>query len=291
MARVLVAGATGYLGRHLVAELKSRGHWVRILARPGSRLAELEDLADDVFRGQATDAGTLTGLMDGIDLVYSSLGITRQRDGLTYRQVDYQANLNLLRLAESASVQRFCYVSVFNGRAMRHQALVGAKEAFVDALKASTLPSTLIRPNGYFNDLMVFLDMARRGRVWLIGQGDTRLNPISGADLAVVCCDACEQNEEEVDCGGPEILSQKAIGELAFQALGKPPRFGRIPLGVLNALVRVLRWVTPVTVYGPVEFFVGAASQSMVSPSYGRDRLDDAFRQAVSKHTKTEVTG
>lgn len=289
MSRVLVAGATGYLGRHLVAELKARGHWVRILARPGSHLGELATQADEVFEGQATDPATLTGLMTGIDTVYSSLGITRQRDGMTYRQVDYQANLNLLRLAESASVERFCYVSVFNGRAMRDQALVGAKEDFVDALQASPLSSTVMRPNGYFSDLMTFLDMARRGRVWLIGRGDTRINPISGADLAVVCCDACERGDADVECGGPEVLSQRDIGELAFEALGTSPRFGHVPLGLLRGLVRVLKWVTPVSVYGPVEFFVGAASQSMVSPAYGQDRLSEAFKQAAHEST-TAVT-
>lgn len=290
MARILVAGATGYLGRHLVAELKARGHWVRVLVRPGSRFELLDTLADDVFQGWATRVETLTGLMDGIEVVYSSLGITRQRDGLTYRQVDYQANLNLLRLAEAASVERFCYVSVFNGRALRHLALVGAKEAFADALHASPLASTVIRPNGYFSDLMTFLDMARRGRVWLVGRGDLRLNPISGADLARVCCDACENGSDEIDCGGPEVLSQRDIGQLAFDTLGRRPRFGHIPPGLLRVLVRILRRLTPVTVYGPIEFFVGAAGQSMIAPRFGRDRLADAFRAAVNERTSREAT-
>lgn len=283
MSRVLVAGATGYLGRHLVAELKRRGHWVRVLVRPGASLGELAHVADEVFSAQATQVETLEGVMDGIDRVYSSLGITRQRDGLTYRQVDYQANLNLLRLAEAASVQRFCYVSVFNGRAMRHQAMVGAKEAFVDELQASSVAGTVIRPNGYFNDLLVFLDMAQRGRVWVLGRGEAHINPISGADLARRCCEACEQEEAEVSVGGPDILSQREIGTLAFSVLGKAPRFGYLPLWLMTGLVGLLRRLTSVTVYGPVEFFVGAAGQSMLSPCYGRDHLKDAFMAAAKK--------
>ena len=45
MTRVLVAGATGYLGQYIVAELKQQGCWVRALARPGKEVAG----ADEVF--------------------------------------------------------------------------------------------------------------------------------------------------------------------------------------------------------------------------------------------------
>ncbi len=37
MKKVLVAGATGYLGKHIVNELKSRGYWVRVLIRKESQ--------------------------------------------------------------------------------------------------------------------------------------------------------------------------------------------------------------------------------------------------------------
>jgi uncharacterized protein YbjT (DUF2867 family) len=91
---VLVAGATGYLGRHLCAEYARRGHHVTALVRDAARA---EGLADILVEAEATRPETLAGLMDGVDLVVSSLGITRQADGLGYREVDYQANLNLLR--------------------------------------------------------------------------------------------------------------------------------------------------------------------------------------------------
>jgi nucleoside-diphosphate-sugar epimerase len=56
---------------------------------------------------------------DGIDIVISSVGITKQTDGLSYIDVDYQANLNLLNEAQKSGVSKFVYVSVLNGEKLR----------------------------------------------------------------------------------------------------------------------------------------------------------------------------
>ena len=102
--RVLVAGATGYLGKFAVKAFKEHGYQVRVLTRDEKRLYEpgpftapaiSEDDVDDVFVGEISKPETLGGLMDGVDLVFSSVGISRQRDGLTFEQVDYQCNKNL----------------------------------------------------------------------------------------------------------------------------------------------------------------------------------------------------
>ena len=67
--RILIAGATGYLGRRLVKEAHARGHVVRALVRTPERLADAADSVDEVFVGQATDPSTLDGLCDGVDVV------------------------------------------------------------------------------------------------------------------------------------------------------------------------------------------------------------------------------
>ena len=125
MQTVLVAGATGYLGRHLCAEFHRRGVYVIALVRDVNRAVQLA--ADSLVEAEATRPETLTGVMDGADVVVSALGITRQSDGLSYHDVDYQANVNLLREAERAGVGRFAYVHVLNGDNMRDVDLVAAK--------------------------------------------------------------------------------------------------------------------------------------------------------------------
>ena len=84
LTRVLVAGATGHLGRQLVAQLHERGRRVRVLIRRAGQAALPQ--AAEVFTGQVTDPATLRGVADGIDTVFSTVGITRQRDHVSYQQ-------------------------------------------------------------------------------------------------------------------------------------------------------------------------------------------------------------
>ena len=205
MQSIFIAGATGYLGRFLCAAYRRRGYHVTALVRDRARAGDLE--ADTLIEAEATRPETLSGVMDGNDLVISALGITRQVDGLSYREVDYGANLNLLRAAEQAGVGRFAYVHVLKAQAMRHVPLVSAKADFVDALQASSIASTVIAPSGYFSDMGDFLSMARSGRIWLFGAGSTRINPIHGADLARAVGGATEAGCDWLDVGGPETFS------------------------------------------------------------------------------------
>ena len=74
--RVLVAGATGYLGKFIVKELNSQGYWVRALSRDSQKIAPVRQYVDEVFLGEATQHETLKGICKNIDIVFSSLGIT-----------------------------------------------------------------------------------------------------------------------------------------------------------------------------------------------------------------------
>jgi uncharacterized protein YbjT (DUF2867 family) len=270
---VLVAGATGYLGRFLCAEYARRGHHVTALVRD---TAKAGGLADVLVEGEATRPETLRGIMDGVDLVVSSLGITRQADGLGYREVDFQANLNLLREAETAGVGRFAYVHVLNADAMTGVPLVGAKTAFVDALHACDMPATVIAPTGYFSDMGEILAMARRGRVWLFGDGSQRLNPIHGADLAAAIADATDAGRGWAEIGGPDVMTQDDIARAAFAALGTEPRMTHLPDGLRRAALAILP-ILPRRISGPARFFLTALGLDMVAPRFGTRHLADHF--------------
>ena len=284
MKTVLVAGATGYLGRYLCAEYARRGWYVTALVRSRARASDLT--ADQLVEAEATVPATLQGIMEGADLVVSALGITRQADRLSYRDVDYQANLNLLLEAERAGVGRFAYVHVLNADAMRHVPLVAAKAEFVQALQASPLPSTVIAPSGYFSDMGDFLSMARSGRVWLFAPGTRRINPIHGADLAAATADATDAGMAWRDVGGPDTFTHIELAHLAAAAVGRPPRVTLLPDWLRRLTLRLLPMVSPRRIHGPAQFFLTAMGMDMVGQACGTHRLKDHFASLVrGEHT------
>ena len=282
---VLIAGATGYLGKYAVKVFKARGYFVRVLTRSEARLYEpgpftapaLEKTDfDEGFVGEVSEPASLAGAMDGIKLVFSSVGISRQRDGLTFEQVDYQCNKNLVDLAEQAGVSRFTYVSMQGAENIMQLAITQAHEKVVDALKASSLEYRIVRPCGYFSDMGVLYDMAKRGRAYLVGDGSNRMSPIHGYDLATVCLETSEGDDLEVEAGGPDIMTQREAAELAFEVAGKPVKISVIPMWLARGLVKVIGLLS--TQFGDLaDFIVTAGEIDGVGPARGTISLRSYF--------------
>ncbi len=278
MKKVLVAGATGYLGRYLVKELKNQNNRVRALARNAKKLDNLSEHIDEVFEAEVTKPETLNGICDDIDVIISSIGITRQKDGLTYMDVDYQGNKNLLDLAVEKKVSKFIFVSVINTHLMKDLKGIQAKVLFEEKLKESGLDYAVIRPTGFFSDMLEFLNMAKKGSVFLFGNGQNKINPIHGADLAEVCVKSIDNLEKEINVGGPETFTFKEIAELAFKVLNKEPKISTLPIWIIKVILPLMRTFTSSKTYGPLEFMMSIMTIDVVGELYGKERLEDFFK-------------
>ncbi|WP_430935492.1 SDR family oxidoreductase [Saccharicrinis sp. 156] len=286
--KVVIAGSTGYLGKYMVKESIQRGLPTIAVARNTNKLSEVNSPNLLKLRVDFNKPTTISSALVGVDTVISSLGITRQKDGLTYMDVDYQANANLLKEAKKAGVRKFIYISVLNGQNMRQLKICEAKERFVDELKASGLEYSIIRPTGFFSDMKDFLDMAAKGKVYLFGDGKKQMNPIHGEDLAKVCLDAVETDKQEIEVGGPEVLSHRQIAQIALQAYNKPINIKHLPDWIRRFVIQVMRIFTTSKTYGSIEFFLTAMENDMVGISYGKHKLNDFFKSQISSlpHTK-----
>lgn len=276
----VVAGATGYLGGYVVRALHRDGWRVRALARDAARLdPEVRVACDEVFVGEATDPATLAGLFDAADAAFSSIGIRHFRRHPTYREVDQQANLNLVEAAEKAGVARFVFVSVLHGDDARAVSpLVDAREHVVDRLAASTMRTTVLRPTGFFNDMREIFEMAQKGRAWLVGDGSTRINPIHGADLADVVAEVLASPSPPAarNVGGPDTFTQREIAELAFRILGRPPRTSRVPPWLVTALGYAATPFSP-NAGALIRMFALLGRRDGIGQAVGNRRLDTFF--------------
>src|SRR3954467_15771950 len=106
MKQVLLAGATGALGRAVFSELVSRGYQVRRLVR---RSAGAED-----WLGDLRHADSLRSSCNGVDAVIScagaSMNLHNWQDRVSFPEVDWHGNRNLLEEARRAGVEKFVYV-------------------------------------------------------------------------------------------------------------------------------------------------------------------------------------
>ncbi|WP_028865960.1 SDR family oxidoreductase [Psychromonas aquimarina] len=282
-SRILIAGSTGYLGLHIVKQLHTEQVEFKALVRNKAKLVSLGIRENQIIEAQVTKPDELNGICNGVDVVISCLGITRQRDGLGYIDVDYQANLNLLQEAERAGVSKFIYVSAFNAGKYSNVRLLKAKESFAQhLLDSDKLIPCVIRPNGFFSDLEEVYQAAKTGRVYLFGTGEVKMNPIHGEDLARFCLEAIDSGERELEAGGPEVLSGKDIAKLAFFVQNKQEQTTCLPDWLQSLALSVVKRL-PEKWGGPAEFFLTVMGQDAIAPRYGTHKLGDYFSELSRK--------
>jgi len=280
--KVLVAGATGYLGLYIVKQLQERGQDFVALARNKQKLLVNGVNEAQIIEVQVTNQQQLEGICNDVDVVISCLGITRQQDGLKYMDIDYQANLNVLLEAEKAGVEKFIYISALNAPKYSNVRMLRAKERFSTRLLSSErLQPCVIRPSGFFSDLEEIYHMATKGSVYLFGSSSIKLNPIHGEDLAAFCLEAIHSNLKELDIGGPEVLTTTQIALFAFEAQYKDVNIVRLP-DCLRRLTLCLMKHLPEKWGGAAEFFLTVMGNDFIAPTYGEHKIRDYYAEVFT---------
>lgn len=290
MASVLVAGATGYLGRYVVAELHNRGHLIRAVARDRDRARRqgpwgspsLDGLVDEWALGSVTDPRFTRDLAADVEHVVSALGVTRQKADPW--QIDNLANLAILTSALKHA-SSFTYINTLGGDRCPAR-LTRAKSAFSQTLSVAEISSQIINPPAYFSDMTEVLAMARRGLV-AVFRPEARINPIHGADLAAYVVDRTEEGRTGTwDVGGPDVLSWRELAHLAFDAVGKRSHVLTVPAWALPPALRLTGLFSP-RLADTAQFMAWNMTRDCVAPTTGTHHLADFY--AVHAHESPQV--
>jgi len=246
LLRVFVAGATGTIGRATVRTLLDRGHRVVCFVRPSSRADPLPggcevrigdaldptSVADDGFRGEA------------FDVVLSCMA-SRSGTPADAWAVERDAHLHLLEAARASGVDHFILLSAICVQKPRLE-FQRAKLSFEKALRNSGMDWSIVRPTAFFKSISGQIERVKAGKPYLLfGDGTgTACKPIADEDLAefmVRCLEEPELRNRVLPIGGPgPALTPRDQGGLLFEVAGVEPRFRRIPLAVMDAVVGVL---------------------------------------------------
>ncbi len=111
--KVLVTGASGFLGSHIAEGFAAAGHQARVLVRRPSSREFLRGFASEEAIGDVTDAGSLRDAVSGIDAVVHAAGLVKARSEAEFVAVNRDGTANLLSAIEAAvpDLKRFIYIS------------------------------------------------------------------------------------------------------------------------------------------------------------------------------------
>jgi divinyl chlorophyllide a 8-vinyl-reductase len=231
--RVLLAGATGYIGQAVLRELVAQGHEVVALVRHGRQLTT--HAQDPVTRIEVslTDDADWDQQVPPVDGVISCLA-SRSGAPRDARQVEFEANRKLLEYAERVAARHFVLLSAICVQ-MPRLAFQREKLKFEALLAESSMPATIIRATAFFRSLVGQVERVRAGKPFLLfsSGNTTACKPISDRDLARFMVSKLASpplSTAVLPIGGPgPALTPQDQGRLLCETLGQPFRTTSLP--------------------------------------------------------------
>lgn len=157
---IAVTGSTGFVGRHVVAELVKRGHHVKALARDRAKAKEQLPPAAEVVVGDILDDARLRDLVRACDAVVHLVGIIREApNGQTFRRMHTEATRAVVRACEAVPVKRFLHMSALGVSDLGPAEYQRTKFEAERIVRDSSLDWTIFRPGLIHGPGSEFIDM------------------------------------------------------------------------------------------------------------------------------------
>ena len=222
--KILLAGASGALGLEVLKLLHQQGKDVRALVHSEDGAEKVSGLTNDVWRADVSEGNEIIkDITKDVSLVISTLGKSVSlftNRGKSFMENDFYANSNILDDALKNNVKRFIYVSIKGAEKALEYEVAKSHKMVEDALQASGIDYTIIRPVGFFSGLNDLAIMAKRKVIPIVGEGKSRTNSIHQKDLAKVVLKYLNEGPEILEVGGPLIHTRREMADMIADKIG-----------------------------------------------------------------------
>lgn len=251
--KVLVTGASGYIGGRLVAVLANRGYDVRVMVRaPSPEYAERWP-ACQIVAADALDVASLRSALQGVDTAYYLIhSMLMGRAG--FAAADMAAARNFRDAAEAAGVRRIIYLGGLGDTRTQLSRHLQSRMDVARVLMASPIPTTVLRAAVIIGSGSASYEMMKNlvqnpPFILLPPWARTRCQPISIRDVIIYLVGVLENpatSGRAFDIGGREILSYESMLRILADVLGIRRLLLHSPVSSIRLYAYFVSLVTPV---------------------------------------------
>jgi len=251
MSTILVTGANGFVGSHLIPALVDSGHRVLALVRDDvdgalvlGRLTAAQRPAVEIRNGDVTRPDTLPAAVAGADAILHLAAIPRDWDGgASLRLVNVEGTRNILRAATESGIRRFVHLGAMGVVDDPTLHYASSKAQAMALVRESGLDWTILKPSllygprdGFFNILAGLVRMSP-GIVPLTGTGRARFQPLAIEDLARATVQVFADPAttcREYELGGPRYWTYREMMQETLRGMGARRLLFPMPVALIR---------------------------------------------------------
>jgi uncharacterized protein YbjT (DUF2867 family) len=254
---LLVTGASGYVGSHIVKRLAESGPQVRAMVRNRSWAeaeGRLAGLKIDWVEGDVTKPETLKAAMQGVDTVIHTVAIAIEKGGRKYETINTQGTVNVVDAAKAAGVKRFINLSQLGADSKLPYRFLASKGRAQEYVAASGLAWTAFRPSvvwgpedEFANSFAKLLPISPLIYP-IIGNGKAAFQSIWVEDLVTAIVKSIDDASligQDMEVAGPEVLTIEEIERRTLKAKDAHRLMVRTPIFALRIIVGLMGIVLP----------------------------------------------